>query len=257
MDQDSNKSSNDLPRAGAGDAAHTLVKAGLSAIPFAGGPASELFNAIIAPPLSKRRDKWLIELADALRTLEARVEDLHVDELGSNDAFVTTVIHASQIAIKNHQLEKIEALRNAVLNAALSTDPGEDLLLVFLGLVDTLTVLHLRILDVLHDPEKWFEQVRSDLPEEIHREGVTEMYAYPTELVLPQFEQRRTMYEQLVRDLHSRGLVERGDISSIAGMRKEGRAYVRFSLRQESGATDMGREFMRFISDPLLTASAR
>ena len=34
----------------------TVAKAALSAIPFVGGPAAELFALVLAPPLEKRRD---------------------------------------------------------------------------------------------------------------------------------------------------------------------------------------------------------
>jgi hypothetical protein len=45
------------PKASMGDIAHTSTKAGLSAIPLVGGPAAEIFAAIITPPLTKRRDE--------------------------------------------------------------------------------------------------------------------------------------------------------------------------------------------------------
>jgi len=45
------------------DHAHMLIKAAISAIPVYGGPAAEIFSAIITPPLSKRRDKWIVEIA--------------------------------------------------------------------------------------------------------------------------------------------------------------------------------------------------
>jgi hypothetical protein len=44
-------------------------RAVLSAIPFVGGPASELFAFLIAPTLSRRRDEWFKELADAIEKL--------------------------------------------------------------------------------------------------------------------------------------------------------------------------------------------
>ena len=40
------------PEPTAGDTAHLITKAGLSAIPILGGPAAELFSALVVPPLS-------------------------------------------------------------------------------------------------------------------------------------------------------------------------------------------------------------
>jgi len=42
-----------VPKQSKGDVVHTLAKAGLSAIPVMGGPAAELFQCVIQPPLAK------------------------------------------------------------------------------------------------------------------------------------------------------------------------------------------------------------
>ena len=125
------------PKAGAGDVAHTVVKAGLSAIPFIGGPAAEIFSAIIVPPLSKRRNEWIESIAKGLKTLEEKIDNFNIEALSQNEMFITTVMHASQAAIRNHQKEKLEALRNAVLNAALPNAPEEDIQLMFLNYIVT------------------------------------------------------------------------------------------------------------------------
>jgi hypothetical protein len=56
-----------------GDVAHTIVKAGLSAIPVIGGPAADLFSALIIPPLTKRRDEWIQSIVAGLQNLEEKV----------------------------------------------------------------------------------------------------------------------------------------------------------------------------------------
>ena len=130
----------------AGDWAHLATKAALSAIPVVGGPAAELFSAILIPPLARRRDEWLQALADGLRDLQERVRGFRVESLSNNEAFVTAVMHASQTAIRNHQREKRQALRNAVLNVAANRAPKEDVQLMFLNFIDTLTPWHLHVL---------------------------------------------------------------------------------------------------------------
>lgn len=106
-----------LPAPTGGDWAHTAAKAALSVVPYLGGPASELFGAVIAPPLTKRRDEWMAEIAGGLAALKAKVARLDIVALSKNDVFITTVMHASASAVKNHQREKLDALRNAVLNS--------------------------------------------------------------------------------------------------------------------------------------------
>jgi hypothetical protein len=79
------------------------------------------------------------------------------ERLAQDDVFVTVVMQTSQIALRNHQVEKLEALRNAVLNSVLSTIE-EDEKFVFLRLIDQLTPLHLRTLKFLDDPGAWMQR---------------------------------------------------------------------------------------------------
>ena len=142
----------EAPKPTRGDAAHTLVKAGLSAIPIVGGPAAEIFAAIIVPPLTRRRDEWLQSVANGLAELEKKVEGFKIESLAKNDVFITTVMYATQVAIRNHQAEKLEALANVVLNSALRAGIDEDTQQMFLGYIDSLTQSHLKVLSFLDDP---------------------------------------------------------------------------------------------------------
>lgn len=133
-----------------GDLAYTIVKAGISAVPIVGGPATELFSAIITPPLSRRRDAWIESIAEGLERLVQKVDGFRIEDLAENKSFITIVMHASQIAIRNHQGEKLEALRNAILNSALVNPIEDDLQLIFLKFIDDLTPWHFRILEFLN-----------------------------------------------------------------------------------------------------------
>ena len=64
-----------------GDALHTIIRTGISAVPLVGGPAVELFNTVISPPLNKRRDEWLESIADELNRIEEKVEGLRFESL--------------------------------------------------------------------------------------------------------------------------------------------------------------------------------
>lgn len=105
------------------DVAHKAAKIVLSGIPWLGGPVAELFNTVIIPPLEKRRNKWIESIAEGLKELEEKVDDFKIENLKDNEMFITTVMHAKQVAIRNHQKEKLAALRNAVLNAGLPNPP--------------------------------------------------------------------------------------------------------------------------------------
>ena len=63
------------------DAAHLLVRAGLSAIPEFGGPAKELFTYVIVPPLEKRRADWMNAIAIRLKRLEEETAGFRLENL--------------------------------------------------------------------------------------------------------------------------------------------------------------------------------
>ena len=81
----------DPPKAGKGDAAHAVVRAGLGTIPVAGAAATELLNAIVTPPLEKRRQQWMEKVGEALREIEAS-KGIKLEDLQNNDVFLDIVL---------------------------------------------------------------------------------------------------------------------------------------------------------------------
>src|SRR5262245_49553630 len=98
---------------------HTAARAAISLVPGFGGPALEFFNSVIAPPIERRRDKWFEEVAGALNDLYTRF-DVLPQTLAKNEGFISTLLTASQIAIRTHEQVKLDALRNAIKNSALN-----------------------------------------------------------------------------------------------------------------------------------------
>lgn len=241
MNQKSKPSDNIKPKpeAGIGDAAHTITRAGLSAIPVVGGPAKELFSAIIVPPLTKRRDEWIESISTALKALEEKVVGFSIESLSQNDMFITTVMHASQSASRNHQKEKLEALRNAVLNAALPSAPEEDYQLMFLYFVDTFTPWHLIILRLFDDPKVVIQE-----------KGLTEPglgYVSMVDLVeyaFSELKNKSDFNEQIIKQLESSGLIRVDPI-------REPRGGLVWERTIEPRTTDLGKRFLKFITSPL------
>jgi hypothetical protein len=129
----------------AGDYAHLISRAGISSLPLIGSAALELFNAVIAQPIERRRDEWMAEVADTLNILQEKF-DLLPETLAKNEAFVTFVMHASQVAMRTHEEQKLRALKNAVINAALDTSPHAAKQHLFLRLIDDLAAPQLVLL---------------------------------------------------------------------------------------------------------------
>jgi len=224
------------PKAKVGDAGHTIAKAVLSAIPYLGGPAAELFAAVVTPPLTKRRDEWVESIATELKKLEEKIDGFKIENLAQNEIFITTVMQATQSAIRNHQEEKLEALRNAVINTALSTTIDENISMMFLNFIDTFTPWHLKILKFFESPQEWgnkhnitYSDYASGAPSHVLEES------FPTEL-----RGRRNFYDQIVKDLYLRGLMNTESLHvtmTVHGM-------------FEPRITDLGKQFIKFITVP-------
>lgn len=224
------------PKLNKSDIAHKIVKAGLSAIPLAGGPAAELFNAIISPPLAKRRDKWIESIAEGLKELEEKIDGFKIESLQNNEMFITTVMHATQVAIRNHQKEKLEALRNAVLNSTSPNAPEEDLQLMFLNWVDELTPWYLRILKFFENPIEWGKGHGITYPDlEFGSPAHALTHAFP------ELRGQDNFYAQIIKDLYSRGLMSIESLSVT--MTKQGI----FASR----VTEIGKQFIQFITSPI------
>lgn len=181
-----------LPAQSKGDVAHALAKAGLSTIPVVGGPAVEIFQLLVQPPLEKRRAEWMQAVGEKLQQLEEK--GLNLEDLQKNEQFVSAVMHATQAAMRTHVAAKRHALRNAILNIAVGQSADETVLHLLLSFIDDLTEMHLRILKAFHQPA---------VPPGLSMGGLSSVLEYG----IPALANRRDIYDQLWKDLYTRGLV--------------------------------------------------
>ncbi len=224
------------PKPSIGDNLNALARAGIGSIPLIGAAATELLNVLVTPPLEKRRRGWMESVGEALRALEQDGR-VRLEGLQTNDAFIDTVMHASQIAVRNSQQEKIDALRNAVLNAALPNPPEESIQQIFLNYVDTFTVWHLRILRLFDDPKRWFIENGRQPQFSGGSLSVVLIAAFP------ELDGRRYFNDLIVKDLYSTGLL--GVETLYAMMSGSGMLAGR--------STDIGKQFINFITHPKVT----
>ena len=223
-----NPNSLEPPSRNARDAAHSLVKVVTSAIPVVGGPAAELFAALVQPPLERRRDEWMQSVGLALEKL--RQEGLDLDSLGNSDAFIDTVLHATHIALRNHQEEKRAALRNAIMNTAIGTTLDNMRRHMFLRYVDEFTLEHLGILALFDNPVDWFERAQRAFPK-LYMGGLSHVLVE----AFPALQGQREIYEQIWKDLYQRGLVNTDGLHTM------------MTGLQDSRTTELGKAFLGFI----------
>jgi hypothetical protein len=219
-----------------GDIAREAGRAATSLVPVVGGPLQVVFENLFGSPLEKRRQAWLEQLAEVLSEVENRVDGLTPEKLATNEAFVTVAMQASQIAVRNHQEAKLEALRNAVLNAALPRPPHEDEQMIFLRLIDQLTPWHLRLLAVLDNPAAWMQR-NGVMNPDWGMGGVSHVIEH----CLPDLRGQRDVYEQIVRDLQGEGLMGQGQFLNVT---MTGTGIM------ESRTTARGKRFISFITAP-------
>lgn len=218
-----------------GDIAYTTAKAGLSMIPVLGGVAAEIFSTIITPPISRRRDEWLIKIANGLEELQSEFSEFDITALSQNETFITTVMHATHAAIKNHHEEKLEALKNAVLNSAISINIDDNVQLFFINYIDSLTPWHLKILDFMKNPAFWFESRNKKLPN-IYMGAISSAL----EDAFHELKGNRTFYDLIIKDLFSQGLINTESIHTM--MTGSGVFAPR--------TTELGNQFIQYITTP-------
>ena len=226
-----------IPQESSRDDLHRVARAALSTIPIVGGAAVELFNHLLAPPIQRRRDAWLNDLAQRLAKLEQEGR-VKIEDLQHSDEFISTVMQASQVAVRNHQKEKLDALRNAVMNTAIGQAPDDAKREMFLAFIDDFTVWHLKVLAFLNAPDGWARQHGLHMQQNVVCHTVeAALYNQFAELYRePDFR------KALIRDLRSRSLIQSDDSDFEFCAASGG--------RRTPATTPLGRDFLRFISEP-------
>ncbi|HEY7777929.1 MAG TPA: hypothetical protein VIA09_05260 [Nitrososphaeraceae archaeon] len=189
--------------------------------------ATELFKLVFIPSIDKRRAEFINRLADRLTELE-----LKIDDLANNPLFVTVVTQSLLIALRSHQEEKLEALRNAVINTAKPLFADDNTYLMFLNCVDAFTPWHIRVLNHLKSNETpIYDLDGNELP--ILKGPLTEEIRKK----FPANEFDGHLIRQVFNDLSSRGFIKIGLLSSS----DEG------DVVDDAKLTTLGLNFIRFI----------
>ena len=217
-----------------GDHLHALAKGIIGEIPLGGSTVAEVIGIVFGPPLERRRQKWSEQIVSALLELQRR--DVNVEKIRDDPAFADVVLRATSVAMCTHQQEKLDALRNAILNSGLSRSPDEDLRQMFLGMVERFTPWHIHLMSLFNNPSKWFSKNGQEFPRHVSSTNLLELAL----IAFPQLKAREEFTEQVCRELQQFGLVIRSDLG-----------VVRLSGEPEGPRTlDLGKQFVRFIEKP-------
>lgn len=171
----------EIVRGSNADKDYNATKALINFIPAVGSGLVSFYESNVSAPATKRLNEFLKTLVVALAEIEENIDGLAFQE----QAFQTALMYSLQIASRNHQEEKLEALRNIVLNAALPNAPDEDMQRMFLNWIDNFTTCHLSLLKLLHQPDR-----KTNI-----------------DSILPDWENNANFYQVIFDDLKTKGLI--------------------------------------------------
>ncbi|MFD2246655.1 hypothetical protein [Pontibacter ruber] len=130
-----------VPQAEDKDVLYAAGEALANILPIAG---PELFRLVFSSPLETRRDKWMEEVSKGLTELHNK-RFIDINTLAQNEEFVTLATEATRVALAQHEEEKLQYLKNALLNSLLQ-DLKFDIRFTFLKALEQLTPRHAQVL---------------------------------------------------------------------------------------------------------------
>lgn len=128
------------------------LKAGLSTAPFMGGIAS-LIEDYIPTSKKKRLEEFATRVAEDLTALQTQVQDGAL----RNDNFAHVFEACFRGAAENYQEEKLDSFRGILVNSAIGLQVEESEKDYYMTLVNSLSVLHLQILQFMANPMGYLE----------------------------------------------------------------------------------------------------
>jgi hypothetical protein len=220
------------PEAGVREYARAGIEAGIAAVPVVGGPLEVLVDAVLAPSLAKRRDRWFQTLADLVSELQTKIEGFDVEALAGDEVFVTSVVEASRIAMGTHREEKLLILKNCLVHMALAQSRDDFFDLQLFRFVDEMAPEHFLVLQYFANPSAWYESKGIRQPNIFS--GSPGAIMDTAELPVA-----GAALGIVIRDLSDRGLINSQSLRTVMTAAGAWQAL----------ATELGNQLLRFVSE--------
>lgn len=186
--------------------------------------------------INDRTSRFVSALREDLDRLSEQVDGLTEERLAKSEVFVSMLIETVDYAARTNVEEKLNALRNAILNVAAGPLTEDDQQTMFLAMINDFTPTHLRMLRFLQDP---LGEIRKS-GFEVGIESNTPQLG--TLNVFPDLNENAMFYAQCVRELFARGLLK--DNKGWANMMQD-----KIGWGKQTDA--FGDLFLEFISSPI------
>jgi hypothetical protein len=203
------------------DKVHRVVRAVINSVPVVGGVGVEIFNTLVEQPLEKRKLNWMLDVSASINCLIKQGQNT-IERLQENERFISILMHSSQIAVRNHQESKLEALKNATLNSINEEALDESIMHIFVNMIDDFTPLHIQTL-------KYFEVHSVEFGCE----------SSPVTLLHLEMKINDSLKKIVDDDLINKRLIE------LIDLKDEDPIYLKTWK-----PTQLGKDFLNFISEP-------
>jgi hypothetical protein len=219
-----------IPEKEARDRLRAAVDMAIATIPYAGGALQILFDEVLQPNFEKRREEWLKRLGEVLEEIRSRMAGFDPASLESNEQFVSAVSQASRIAMGTHRQEKLEMLKDSLVNLVIHGSGGDLVVTRFLRFIEELEPEHFLVLKYLASPEKWYAD--KGIPKGSHYMGAPRAIMASAGLPVT-----GAHLELVLRDLDTNGLARTGSIGTM--MTEQG--------MWQAMTTDLGNQLLAFV----------
>lgn len=251
------------------DTNYNMTKALVNWVPYVGSLVGGFYDTHIQDPFTLRLKNFLESIVQELERLKYQTNAVDT----ANPAVHSTLIQACKIVVHQHKEEKLEALKNVILNSALPNSDDE-LFSRFLHLIDEFTVRHLVLLKLLDQLKNFtvesFSEKLKDLEDnkdfynqalkDLSAKGLIELRSrYPVmeQEKSPEVLEYEAMIQLNFNDYPMstrRKTAKENRFESFAQKREENMDSILDSLKygyQENKTTKLGRKFVEFIESPL------
>jgi hypothetical protein len=224
-----------VPKVSKEDHLYTGARVLISAIPGLGGPVLEMFNALLQTPLQKRDHEWKELITNAVIELQ-KTKSVRIEDLQENEKFISVLTGATIVAIKTHNQQKKEMLKNAVVNSVTNTSINDDFAALFVRYIDELTISHISLLEKMHSSANELQKI----------EKFEELYES-----LVSTKENKDTFKFLCEDLILRGLVRisQGILNPNDLYETDGETFEKEGEdnRPKVKITELGNEFLKFV----------
>lgn len=204
-----------------------VITAVLASIPI-GASFASLIKDYMPEAKFKRIDAFTKQIANDLKRLNDKIDS----ECIAKDEYAYMFEQSFRGVAQNYQEEKIEAFRAILLNSAIRQDVIQEEKEFFLSLVNSLSVVHIRILKFLSNPEDYIQEQRVE-PSKFR--GIFK------KLIMPELD--TSIIELAFNDLFQLGLIKSSKTTFYTMETTSGR-------QEGDRINDLGRRFIIFCKSP-------